>query len=317
MKLKPSKYYLDSTDKRFTIFGDVISGLQSIDASYTIPMENSAAIGNRGGISKIQNGFGKGNISFSKKMLTCDKNITDYIGSKDYIYGSLEFLPFDLNPVYDDLIDDYTYEPADFGDEQNPIIKFDSGIIESYTCSFTVDSLPETSVNMAIYGDMGKTAKIPTENPPKEPATTVDFIPFSSGISLVCDGRESNHVSSFTLTIITAHQPYYKIGSLNPCDIIPIKPVKQNFNVDIDIIDYQTRSLHDYIKTGIHVKNLSVKMRDKCDPDKYCTFEFPNSYLVSENVSVDSQNNTKAKLSYECLTIDKPIINYYGFPDGS
>ena len=140
--------------------------------------------------------------------------------------------------------------------------------------------------------------------------------PFTAGTSDNC-GRESNHVSSFTLTIITAHQPYYKIGSLNPCDIIPIKPVKQNFNVDIDIIDYQTRSLHDYIKTGIHVKNLSVKMRDKCDPDKYCTFEFPNSYLVSENVSVDSQNNTKAKLSYECLTIDKPIINYYGFPDGS
>ena len=309
------KDYLDSADKRFTLFGDQISGLQSIDMSYNIPLTDSSAVGYRGKIAKIQQDPGLGNISFSKKMLTCDKNITDYIGSKDYIYGSLEFLPHELNPVYDDMTQTTTYEPADFGDAQNPIIKFDSGVIESYTCSFSVDSLPESSVNMAIYGDMGKTAKIPTENVPREPATSVDFIPFSSGISLVCDGRESNHVASFTLTIITAHKPYYKVGSLDPCDIIPIKPIKQNFNVDLDIVDYQTRSLHDYMKTGIHFKTLSVKMQDKCNPSRYCTFEFPHSYLVSESVNVDSQNNTRAKLSYECPTIQPPIINYYGFPD--
>ena len=274
------KRFVHNSDQSFYINGTQISGLSSLDASYSIPTEDNNFLGYVGPADLIQNAPGVGKFSFQRVMISSDEPITDLIASPTGFDGGLQF--------------------------NSQSVNFQSGYIDSYSCTFSVDSLPQSTVSISAYGEVGKAVDI-SKNP--NPQTNY-FIPSSSGVTIDFDGRETNRVLSFSFSLNTENRPYYKIGSIFPAEVVPGTPIKQNFNIELEVDDFQTRNVYDYIRTGIHFENIRVILRDQCDTSRQVEYNFEDAHLLSENLSTDNDNNTRVSLRYSTVSRHRPNIIY-------
>ena len=102
----------------------------------------------------------------------------------------------------------------------------------------------------------------------------------------------------------------YKIGSIFPAEVVPGTPIKQNFNIELEVDDFQTRNVYDYIRTGIHFENIRVILRDQCDTSRQVEYNFEDAHLLSENLSTDNDNNTRVSLRYSTVSRHRPNIIY-------
>ena len=274
------KGFVHNADQSFYINGLQISGVSSVDASYTIPTEGNDFLGYTGPADFIQNAPGVGRFSFQRVMMSSDEPITELMAKEDGFDGGIQFNSQQIN--------------------------FKSGYIDSYECSFSVDSLPDSSVSISAYGEVGSSVTIQknTNNQDKL------FTPSSSGISVDFDGRETNRVLSFSFSMTANNSPVYKIGSIFPCEVVLGTPIKQSFSLEMEVDDFQTRSVYDYIRTGIHFENIKVILRDQCDESRQIEYNFNDAHLLSENFSTDAENNTKVQLRYHTVSRHKPSIIY-------
>jgi hypothetical protein len=274
------KGFVHNAEQSFYINGLQMSGVSSLDASYSIPAEENNFLGYVGPADLIQNAPGVGNFSFQRVMMSSDEPITELLLMEEGFDGGVEFNSQEIN--------------------------FQSGYINSYECSFSVDSLPQSTVSISAYGEVGPFV-VKQKNPVNQREL---FTPTSSGISIDFDGRETNRVLSFSFSMNLDHSPVYKIGSIFPCEVVLGTPIRQNFSIEIEVDDYQTRSVYDYMKTGIHFEDIKVILRDQCSQDRQIEYNFNDAHLLSEQFSTDADNNTKVKLNYSTVSRHKPSIIY-------
>lgn len=276
------KGFIANEEQSFYIDGVQISGISSINMSYSIPSEKEVFLGYNGPIRSMQNGAGVGTVSFSRLMISDDEPITRLFLSKSGFNGGLKY-----------------------GDKS---LNFESGYVNNYDCSFTVDQIPETNLSASIFGRMGNEAESKLkikDNPQKQL-----FIPPNSGIFLYCDGVSTNRVTSFSFSIQFDNQPYYKIGDIYPCEVITQLPISQNFTTTIEVDDYESKNVYDYIKTGIHIKEIKIVLSGKCGQEKRVEYIFENAELKSESLSTDAENNTSVTLNYVSSSMKGVNIKY-------
>jgi len=273
------KGFVKNRNQEFTINGVNLSGVSSVNAGYSIPHEITSYIGYTGAPGIFQNSPGIGNLSFARPLISSDEKITELIARKEGFSGGLSY--------------------------NNKSINFESGYISSYECTFSIDSIPQTNVSIVSYGNFGPSVEIEEieENEQKI------FIPLNSGIILECDGRDTNRVSSFSFSINISTQPLYSVGSIYPVDIYLEKPIYQTFSVSLEIEDYETKSIYDYITKGFDKRDLSVTIHDKGGQDKI-KYTFKDARLVEENFATDSEDNTSVNIKYIAPTMNQPIIEY-------
>lgn len=276
------KGFVANDQQSFYIDGVQMSGISSINMGYTIPSEKNTFLGYNGTIRSMQNGAGVGNLNFSRVMLSDDQPITKLFLSKSGFNGGIEYGSKQLN--------------------------FESGYIDSYECSFTVDQIPQSNLSASIFGRMGNESEAQLnkkENPQKEL-----FIPPNSGIFLHCDGVSTNRVTSFSFRVQFENEPFYKIGDIYPCEVITKLPVSQSFTATIEVDDYETKNVYDYIKQGIHNREIKIILSGKCDQEKQVEYTFENAELLSESFSTDAENNTSVTLNYSSSSMKGVNINY-------
>ena len=274
------KEFVHNTDQSFYLNGLQISGVSSLDANYSIPTEGNNFLGYVGPADFIQNAPGVGKFSFERVMISSDRPITELIAKEDGFDGGIQF--------------------------NSQSINFQSGYIDSYSCNFSVDSLPTSNIDISAYGEVGANVVISKDTQKQNDL----FIPSSSGITVNFDGRETNRVLSFSFTMQAKNSPVYKIGSVLPCQVVAGTPIKQNFTVEIEVDDFQTRSIYDYMRTGIHFEKIEITLRDQCDTLRTAKYIFDNAHLLSENFSTDSDNNTRVRMNYSTVSRDKPKVTY-------
>jgi len=273
------KDLLYSEDHNFYIDGLQMSGVSSIDGSYSIQYQENTFLGYGGDPDLIQNAPGSATFNINRAMVTSDEPITNLIADTGF-NGGIEY--------------------------NGKFLNFESGYLNSYSVSFGVNQIPQTSIDISVYGEIGPSAIRSTE----EGSQTGMFIPSTSGISLNCDGRETNRVLSFSFSISPKRQPIYKIGSIYPCEVSYIQPISNSFSVEMDVDDYETKNIYDYIKTGIHQRNITVSVKDACDTGKYIEYDFKKFHLVGESFSADTENNTRVRLEYAMSSNNSPLITY-------
>tara|TARA_Y100001938_G_scaffold151215_1_gene247660 strand:+ start:573 stop:1400 length:828 start_codon:yes stop_codon:yes gene_type:complete len=273
------KDLLYSEDNSFFIDGLKISGVQSVNGSYNISSQDNVFLGYAGDPEFIQNAPASASFSFERALMSSDEPITNLIADTGF-NGGIEY--------------------------NGRVLNFTSGYLDSYSVNFSIDSLPQSSINISVYGEMGP--HVSSQTP--KPNQTEFIIPTSSGISLTCDGRETNRVRNFSFSINPSREPIYKIGSIFPCEVAFMTPISNSFSVEIDVDDYETRNLYDYIRTGIHTKNIEVVVKDQCDQSKSITYDFKKFNLIGENFSTDSENNTTVRLDYAMNSHSPPQITY-------
>ena len=273
------KDLLYSEDNDFYIDGLKISGVSSIGGSYSIPNQTNTFLGYTGPVGLSQNAPGRASFSVSRAMITSDEPITALIADTGFNGGVV-------------------YNGRQLG--------FNSGYLSSYGITFNIGSVPKTSISVEVFGDMGPDIA-PSSSSPEQSST---MIPSSSGISVNCDGRSTNRVSNFSYGVEVERTPIYKIGSIFPSQVITNIPIKNNFSIRLEVDDYKTKNVYDYIKTGIHNKNFDIKVRDFCDESKYALYKISGAHLVSEKFSADNNNNTTVDLVYEAYVNGSPGIEY-------
>jgi|SRR5210317_1276417 hypothetical protein len=273
------KGLLYSEDSSFYINGLRISGVSSIDGNYNIQYQENTFLGYEGSPDLVQNSPASASFNIDRTMISSDKPIVDLIGDTGFD-GGIEY--------------------------NGKVLNFESGFLNSYTISFSVDEIPQTNIGISVYGEMGPDAR----RQDNKPVPTGIFVPSSSGISINCDGRETNRVLNFSFTINPKRQPIYKIGSIYPCEVAYIKPIQNSFSVEMDVDDYETKNVYDYIKTGIHQKSITVTVRDSCETGKYIEYNFEKFHLVGEGFQADVSNNTKVRLDYAMSSNRLPLISY-------
>lgn len=274
------KGYVKNINQGFAIDGVALSGVSSVNAGYSIPSIEPLAVGSVFEPEQIQRGAGEGRFSFSRSMITVDEHITKMIGRNKGFDGQLSY--------------------------NSKKINFTSGYLSSYQCSFNIDQLPQSNIEILSFGDFGPDAKIQN----KKDVTQELFIPLSSGISLNCDGRETNRVLGFSMDISCQLTPVYKIGSMYPCEVIIQKPIQQIFSVDLEVDDYETKNIHDYITKGFQKKDITIGLKNKCGTVNKVEYTFNNCYLMSENVTTDAEDTTRISLQYKSLTMGQPNFKY-------
>lgn len=274
------KGYVHNSDQSFHLNGLAISGVQSLNANYQIPTEDNNFLGYIGPADLLQNAPGVARFSFDRAMITSDEPITELIAAETGFDGGIEY-----NSQY---------------------INFQSGFIDSYQCSFAVDSLAESNVSISAYGEVGPDVVI-KRNTQKQNEL---FIPSSSGISIDFDGRETNRVVSFAFEMNADHKPVYKIGSIFPCEVVLGTPIKQKFSIEMEVDDYKSRNVYDYMRTGIHFETIKVTLKNQCGSQERVQYIFRDAHLLSQDFSTNSENDTSINLSYSTVSRDKPEISY-------
>ena len=180
------KGFVHNADQAVYINGLQMSGISSMDATYTIPAEENNFLGYVGPADLIQNAPGVGNFSFQRVMMSSDEPITELLLMDDGFDGGIEFNSQEIN--------------------------FQSGYINSYECSFAVDSLPQSTVSISAYGEVG-----PSVVKQKSTANQKElFTPTSSGISIDFDGRQTNRVTSFSFSNMERTALLYCFQKSNP-----------------------------------------------------------------------------------------------------
>ena len=275
--------YVHNADQAFNINGLQISGVTSVSANYQIPSEDNDFLGYTGPADFMQNAPGVAKFSLDRAMITMDEPITELINSGIMGTGFDGGLRFNSKKF-----------------------NFQSGFIDSYQCSFSVDSVPESSLSITAYGEVGPDVSI-KENTTRQKDL---FIPTNSGIKIECDGRESNRVLSFSFSTTIRSNPIYKIGSIYPCEVIQETPIKQNFTVEMEVDDFESKNVYDYMRTGIHFETIRVNLESSCGEKRNVEYVFKNAHLLSQNLNTDADNNTKVELRYSTVSRYKPDIFY-------
>jgi len=272
--------YVHNADQSFYINGLQISGVRSVSANYQIPSEDNDFLGYVGAADFMQNAPGVANFSVERSMITMDQPITELLVTNSGFDGGLTF--------------------------NNKNFNFQSGYINSYQCSFSVDSVAESSLSLTAFGEVGPNVEIKKNTQEQKEL----FIPTNSGIKVECDGRESNRVLSFSFSTNIKNDPVYKIGSIYPCEIVQSLPIRQTFNIEMEIDDFDSKNVYDYMRTGIHFETIRVKLQNQCGEKREVEYLFKDAHLLSQNLSTDAENNTKVELSYSTVSRYKPDIFY-------
>ena len=275
--------YVHNADQSFNINGLQISGVNSVGANYQIPSEDNDFLGYVGPADFMQNAPGVANFSVNRSMITMDEPITQLIGS------GIAGVGFDGG---------LSFNSKNFN--------FQSGYINSYECSFSVDSVAESSISISAYGEVGPNVSIKKNTQVQKDL----FIPTNSGIKVECDGRETNRVLSFSFSTNIRSRPIYKIGSIFPCEVIQETPIQQKFNIEMEIDDFDSKNVYDYMRTGIHFETIRVLLQSQCGEKREVEYVFKDAHLLSQNLSTDADNNTKVELSYSTVSRYKPDIFY-------
>lgn len=250
-------------DQQVWINDLMVSGIQSINGSYTLPILNVASYG--GGFYQTYSDKLVGNISIDKLIVGHD-TFYDLITTGTFT-GHLD------------------YDGGTFG--------FSKAYITNYTCSCSVGEVASSSITATAYGDIGTGITTTVSNSNSYPVQTVG----SYGINLTLDSIHStNRVQSFSYSVEINRTPVYFLGNSTPNYVLVEWPVTIEFSVTLDIDDFKTKKLSE-LACAQRLGSLSVSLLD-CPGDVVNTLYIPNAKLEEESVNSSVGGNLSATLVY-------------------
>ena len=185
-------------------------------------------------------------------------------------------------------------------------LAFQSGFMDTYRASFSVDDIPTEQFGISVFGEMGGDFSVGGLQSKEEEV----FIPSSSGIRVECKGRTTNRVTNFEYSASVARQPYYGIGSEFPKQVNSILPNNISLSLTLSVDDYEAENVYTSIRDGIDLTGISIIVTNKCNPAKNIEYKIEDAHLVSETLAGHASNNVSVSLQYQAATMGPPEINY-------
>jgi hypothetical protein len=211
----------------FYLDGQAISGVVSVDGSYNI---------NYGPINTIGYGYNKQVVAdvpdaqFNiNKYLLYNEPFLNFTGQKDNLKapsfaGSINY--------------------------NNKSIGFESGYLNSFGLSCSVGEIPQTSVNIQIFGDIGSGYSAYGTR-----QTKYMTVPQVKDISINCSGSSSNRITSFDYSINCPKKAIYILRDTNnyiPYEVLSDLPIEINMSFNLEVDDYSARKLYEQLNNDIN-----------------------------------------------------------------
>lgn len=261
-----------SYDQRLWLNDRWVSGVNSIDAEFSVPNEQVNSIG-VGHVNSFRVGEFQGSFAFSK-----------YIFGPDLFYSLLQ------SDSINGLIE---YKGKVLGIKQ--------GLITNYSCRGSVNSIVESSISGVVFGTIGGSNFDVSPNSDEDPyiqtMTHANVnISSSDGIGL------TNRIQSFSVEIEIPRQFRRVIGQRNPVQDIIVYPIVCSVEVSFDVHDYVLPVLGDF-HCNEDLVGLEIDLKD-CDDDTIQGFNFGGGKITNVSSSSSLDEKLAVSVRYESLLND-------------
>jgi len=210
----------------FYLNGRAISGVTSVDGSYSI---------NYAPINTIGVGYNKQVIA---DVPTAEFNVSKYLlYNEPFLYYTGE----KYNQTALSFAGSINYNNRTFG--------FQSGYLNSFGLSCSVGEIPNTEMNIQVFGDIGAGYSALGNI-----GTPYISVPQVKDITITCSGSSSNRVTSFDYNITCPKKPIYILGSSNnyiPYEVLSDFPIEITASFNLEIDDYSSRKLYEQLNNDI------------------------------------------------------------------
>src|SRR3990167_4196705 len=269
----------------FFLNADQVSGVQSVDISYTNNNVPLKYIGMRGNVTGVPRGPQVGSV-----------NITTIPIGNDYflsLTGNTGFNGYIIRDKVDPLGDNYS---------------FTSGYLTSYNSRASIGTIPTIDIGIDIVGNIGKLNL--TENS----GVSGNFINISGGngrtypfqivapgyLTVNLDDYNTNRLISYDLSINVSRNPIYVVGKKLPNEVKTNLPVEVNLGFQLEIDTYTGRNLNNFpcVKNN---KNITITLQDYNTSNAFITYSFNDMELIGEDYSTSVDGQTQSTLKYRKL----------------
>lgn len=314
-------------EQKLFINGTQISGVQSVEGSYTIqekpinilgwglvgedyyPPESNGLLENDPGcpVEDVRNSPNPKSMAVLDAPLEGSFSINSSLVSEDFF---IQFLGD--NPFTGSIHHGYEY----FG--------FHSGYITNHTVSCSIGQIPSTSTNIRVFGDVGGSPNfVEKENDQFIVLDEDGFafvledsyynkrnhnargnnpfpeirVPDQGSISIKCAGSETDRVVAFDHSINVQIEPIYVVGSAYAAQVDVNWPITTDTSFTLEVDEYKYNTLRKYMFTPT-VEDIAIKIND-CfgDPIQHYTIE--KARLVGESVSSSVDGRLTVNLQYK------------------
>ena len=261
----------------FYLDGQAISGILSVDGSYTI---NYAPINTVG-------------IGYNKQVIadvpTAEFNINKYL-------------------LYNEPFLNYTGQRTDLKAQSfpgsinynNKSIGFESGYLNSFGLSCSVGEIPQTSANIQVFGDIGSGYSAYGAR-----QTKYMTVPQVKDITISCSGSSSNRITSFDYSINCPKKPIYILQNSNnyiPYEVLSEFPIEIGVSFNLEVDDYAARKVYEQLNNDTD-SSFSLLIKGVVFVDA------PLSVGVL-NLNVDSTNLLVARKSVGVTLFSQSFNNF-------
>ena len=277
-------------EQEFVFDGYILSGVQSVDASYGIS-EKKINVAGVGFIDAIIDQPLEGNFSISRQMVSADP-VLELDSAGKY--------KMDENSVSGAIF----YENKGFG--------FSNGRVNRYSVSCSVGDIPSIETDITIYGDLGKDIASDLKNNIKDhpPIKFTD----QAGIKLSVSDFQIDPVSDFSysrsINIVPAYalpqggEAEWAAGSepvrknLEPVQMDTQYPIETDINFTMIAEEYEIRQIRDRIQSAPK-SDVKIELHDARDGTIINAFTGKNVRLISESINSSVEGELSITLTYK------------------
>lgn len=256
-----------------------LQGVQSFDGNWSLPVSPVKAAG-YGSIGGAAQGEMVGEVAITR--FVTDSGKYDPVINYNYPATALPmqllhkpitgFLSYGVNEAY------------------NKAFCFNQGRITNYTSTCAVGGIATSDISLSVYGDIGSGSQNGTL--PSEHVT----IARAGDIALTVEGKTTNAMQSYSLSIDLDWSPLYAVGSgMKPVGYRLNYPltVKVDFSMIVD--SYESRAFYDLL-CAPQVEDLKINLNNCGSP--LLSFDIKSAELLSNGFTSSIGDNLTADISY-------------------
>lgn len=276
-----------SYDQNFYVNGTGLSGVQSINGTYGVS-EQSINIAGHGYVNSILAGPLEGQFIINRTLINEDA-LLNMTGENTAFSGVV------------------SYNAQ--GSPNTGSFGFYSGYLTSYSLSCEVGNLPNVSTEIAVYGDLGPGLLSASETADAGSVSVTDKAidaPNMGTMSITCDELKTNtnRIVSFTHEISCPRQAIYALPTSAsdtkakfPVQVDLVYPIEQTTNLTLEIDDYQTKNLYDYL-TGVYTGDVNIAINGN-DGTNLATFGLDSARMISESFSSEVDGVASVNMTFK------------------
>lgn len=253
----------------FLINNTPIPGVQSITSDYN------------------NNAYFLNHIGLKSSVFSADSNYVGNVNVNALLTNTDQFISYTGNLGFNG----YIIESAQ---NTNKNYSFTSGYLTSYNQRCSIGEIPQVSMGINVFGNMGRTNNTITANE----SDLLLKIPGPGSITLSFSEFDTNPLTSYNIAITVPRIPIYTLGSSAPSEINTQYPIQVTAEFDINLSDYSPKLLQAYPFDQTR-KNLTLTVKDYITDSTINTYTFNNMLLVGESYDADVSKNTVMTLKYQ------------------